>query len=97
MAYKDFDEARNDKPVEIIDRAFIDRALASYGLFNYFLNTCVGEYRIFDDIGTGKVTYIPYQPIADYFFSDPMKKEVLMTFLKNELKDVFDNENVRVK
>ena len=97
MAYKSFDEVKNNKQVEVIDRAFVDRALSTYGLFNYFLNTCVGEYRIFDEIGTGNVTYEPYQPIADYFFSDPMKKEVLMSFLKNELKDVFGNEHVRVK
>ena len=99
LAYKDLDERKENKPIKKIDRKFVDRALSSYGTFNYFINTLIGEYRIYDDIGTGKVTYEPYQPIADFFFNNMAKKEILMTFLKNEIKNVFDEEktNKRVK
>lgn len=78
-----------------INRASIDQALSNYDVFNYFLNTCVDEYMLYDDIGTGKVVYVPYQPLADYFFSNPFRKEVLVNYVKNELLEKYNNEETK--
>ncbi len=93
MAYRKMDTYREKNPSNTFDRQTVDRALASYGMFTYFINTCVGEYGIYDDIGTGEVTYIPYQPLADFFFEDETRKEILMNYLRDELKNVFENES----
>ena len=81
-----------DKKVSLFNRDMVDRALSNYGVFNYFINTCIGEYSIYDDIGTGKIVYAPYQPIADFFFENEDRKEVLMNYLKKELYQVFNQE-----
>lgn len=91
FAYKAMDEY-NETVKTKINREFIDRALTSYGAFNYFINTCIAEYRVYSDIGTGKVSYIPYQVLADYFFQNEAIKETLMEYLKHVLDYVFDEE-----
>ena len=85
MAYKVIDEANKKESIKVIDKAFITRALTSYGMFNYFINVCLGEYRIYDDIGTGMVSYVPYQPLADFFFENDFRKEILLDYLKKKL------------
>ena len=83
----------------LIDRNLVDQALNSYTIFNYFINTSVKEYMLYDDIGVGKITYAPYQPLADFFFETDDKKEILMRYLRKELSDVFKkkDEKRRVK
>ena len=94
LAYKKMDETKEKKSKEcVIDKETIDRALASYGMFNYLVNTCIAEYRIYDDIGTGKVSYIPYEPLANFFFENDYRREVLINYLNNELDYVFSDEN----
>lgn len=95
LAYKNMMDMQENNPNKYIDRETIIRALASYDMFNYFINTCVGEYCIYDEIGTGMVTYNPYQPLADFFFEDESRKESLMNYLNSELANVFNNDEVR--
>lgn len=89
---------KKDNNVEIkIDRAFMDRALTSYGAFNYLINTIISEYRVYGDIGTGKVSYIPYQQMADYLFLNEDIKTIVMEYLKNKLNYIFDEEKSKVR
>lgn len=91
-AYRALDYDKDSNKAVKVDRAYIERALTSYGAFNYFINTCVGEYRIYGEIGTGNVTYVPYQPLADYFFNDEGNKEILLDYLYQELGYIFKDE-----
>ena len=96
-AYAYMLRVRNKKD-SLINHDMVDRALSNYGIFNYFINTCIGEYKMYDDIGTGKVIYAPYQPLADFFFESEEKKEILMNYLRKEFKVIFNEKpKVRVK
>ena len=67
-----------------VNKKMVEKALSSYVIFNYFINTCATEYEIYNDIGTGDITYEPYQPLADFFFINPDNKELLISYLKKE-------------
>ena len=72
--------------------------LCSYDMFNFFINTCISEYCVYGDVGTGKVLYFPYQPVADAFFHNnefENAKEILMNYLRTELKSIFDDNNYK--
>ena len=74
-------------------KEYIERVFGSYGMFNYFINTCLGEYRIYEDIGTGKVNYYPYQLLADFFFGLDLMKNILIDYLKIE----FEKEDCKTR
>ena len=81
------------------DKKFANCVLTSYGIFNSFINNCAAEFRIFEDIGTGKITYAPYQQLADFFFENEIRKGILMDYLTCELSMLFykNYSFVRVK
>ena len=93
-AYANLLKMRDNKEY-LIDRNLVDQALTSYQIFNYFINLCTHEYMIYDDIGTGNITYMPYQPLADFFFENKDKKEILMRYLRKELSNVFGKEVIK--
>lgn len=96
MAYKRMDEIKENNSKEcVMDKETINRALASYGMFNYLINTCIAEYRIYGDIGTGRVSYIPYESVADFFFENAYRKEMLKNFFNNELASILNDENIK--
>ena len=98
MAYKALDEMNKQESLSKIDRQFIDRALTTYGMFDYFINVCIAEYRIYDEIGTGIVTYLPYKPLADFFFENNARKMILFNYLKSEILSLEEeNSKRRVK
>ena len=67
--------------------------LKSYDEFNFLINTMLREYQVFNDVGTGKVSYYPYEKMAEYLFSgeeyefNDTKKTII-----NYLETVFDLE-----
>ena len=95
MAYKKMNDIKEKSPKKNIDRETIIRALASYEIFNYLINICIAEYRLYGDIGTGIVSYIPYEPLFDFFFEDNCRKETLVKYLNNELDNVLNDENTK--
>lgn len=76
-------QVSNDKKNE-----FAYYALNDYNTFNSFINNCVNEYRMYNELGTGKVLYVPYQELADFFFSDNYYKSVLTNYLRSELEEL---------
>ena len=68
-------------------------ALNDYGTFNSFINNCVNEYRMYNDIGTGNVLYIPYQELADFFFNDVYYKSILKNYVITQLEDIINYNN----
>ena len=70
--------------------------LKSYDEFNFLINTMLMEYRVFNDVGTGKVSYFPYEKMAEYLFSeekyenDNTKKTII-----DYLTTVFDLEDCK--
>ena len=96
FAYRAFEQSKDNTPIKV-DRAFIERALSSYGAFNYLINTCLGEYRVYNTVGTGKVSYVPYQALADHIFNYDLLKDSLINYLKQELSNVFEEENTYKK
>ena len=54
MAYEKF-EKKKDNNQSLPDSTLVIRALGSYGIFNSLINNCLGEYRVYGDIGTGNV------------------------------------------
>ncbi len=89
-AYKELMEKGCDCKISENNRDLVNHMLMDYDKFNYFINTCIGEYQLYNDIGTGKVSYIPYQSLADFFFKNDVKKGILKTYLKVELKDTLE-------
>ena len=95
MAYKDLAEVLDNYPIETIDRAFINRALSDYHTFNRFINNCIVEYKMYDDLGTQKISYTPNSVLSRGCFRN---KWVVYDYLKCELSEIFNNEdNKRVR
>ena len=95
MAYKNMDDMNEKKKANISEIEVIKRALASYGMFNYLINVCIAEYRLYDDIGTGKITYAPYQQLADFFFENETRKSFLVDYLVNNFEEIREIENTK--
>ncbi len=73
----------NVSPNECIHLAFND-----YNIFNSFMNICILEYQMYDDIGTGNTIYYPYEQMADFFFNEPGNKKVLKHYLDIVMEDI---------
>ena len=71
---------------------YYELALSDYNTFNSFVNNCVKEYKLYSDVGTGEMVYIPYQILADSFFENDTSKAILMDYLNIELSDVINEE-----
>lgn len=74
-----------EKPLKVDDIAIYTRALYDYGVFNSFISNCIIEYRMYNHIGTGKISYNPYYDIAEFFFKDLSKVKILEEYIKNKL------------
>ena len=74
-----------ERPLKADDNAIYTRALYDYGIFNSFISNCVIEYRMYNHIGTGKISYYPYYDIADFFFKEFSKVKILEEYIKNKL------------
>ena len=88
------------KMIEIVDNVKIDSAinieyinfvLSKSGVFNSFINNCISEFNMYEKIGTGYISYIPYKPLADYIFENEKRKSILYDYLNIEMKDYFNN------
>ena len=70
--------------------------LKSYDMFNFLINTMLMEYQVYNDVGTGKVNYFPYEKMAEYLFSgeeheyNDTKKTII-----DYLTTVFDLEDCK--
>ena len=95
MAYKNMDDMNKTKTSNVIEKELINRALASYGMFNYLINICIAEYRLYDEIGTGKITYAPYQKVADFFFENETRKAFLVDYLASNFEEICEIENAK--
>ncbi len=93
MAYRFADSVYNENK----ENNSINRALTNYGMFNSFVNNCLGEYRIYGDIGTGNVKYVPYQALADFFFENNVRKDLLKDYLNCELENILSDKNSKIK
>ncbi len=61
--------------------------LKSYEMFNFLIKQMIEEYKMYNDIGTGNVSYHPYEKMAEYLFSETKyefvnTKEVIINYLK---------------
>lgn len=81
----------------LINKDLVDEVLSNHKVFNYFINTCIMEYNIYGEVGSGKITYAPYQRLADFFFEDENRKEILINYLQSEIKDVFNIEKAKIR
>ncbi len=91
MAYETFDEkSANDK--NKVNISYGERVLSSYGVFNNLINNLVSEYNVYGYIGTGYVSYSPYQDIAEYLFNNSYR--ILIKYLK---LNVLNNEKSYAK
>ena len=85
LAYR-YNDSEEENTLPEMTNAYKERILSSYNIFNYFINTCLCEYRIYNDLGTGKVMYYPYQKIADFFFGTKELKSLVLDYLKSEIE-----------
>lgn len=72
-----------------------DVIFSDYNTFNSFINNCVKEYEMFDEIGTGKVTYFPYQELADFLYVE--KRRNIKNFINKTILSKNENEKRQVK
>lgn len=87
LAYKALDEATKMEEVEM-NQNLIDRALGNYSLFNYLINVAIAEYQIYDEIGTGILTYLPYEQAAAFFFEDEGRRKVFSDYVIFEIMEL---------
>ncbi len=67
---------------------YIFQALTNIYIFNSFMNICILEYQMYDDIGTGKAIYYPCEQMADFFFNNPNNKTILKAYLDSEMDNI---------
>ena len=94
-AYKHFLESIDDKTYEI-NEEFVQRALSDYGVFRSFINNCVVEFNMYDTIGTGNISYFPYQALAKELI-DFNNKQFIVDYLMCELGNDLDITRNKVK
>ena len=63
-------------------------AYYDYSTFNSFINNCINECRVYNDIGGGEFFYIPYQELANYMLNNEETKNIVIEYLKCEFKDL---------
>ena len=74
--------------------------LCSYNMFNYLINIFLKEYQVYGDIGTGNISYFPYEKAANYLLgiaeaeenmhsTSEVSKEITINYLNSvfDLKD----------
>lgn len=87
-AYKHLLESFDNKLTYVINEEFVNRALSDYGVFRSFINNCVIEYNMYNTVGTGNISYFPFQALADELVNI-RTKDFLIDYLKCELgKDI---------
>lgn len=91
-AYRSLIEEGSNYSIKDNNINLVEHMSADYNRFNYFINLCISEYNMYDDIGTGKVNYFPCQPLADFFFKNDVKKGILRAYLNSELKADLNKE-----
>ena len=80
------------KSIGAMENTFID-----YKTFNSFINICLNEYKIYSDIGTGKVLYFPCQGIADYIFMNDQYRNMLIDYLENVIINIKEGNDIKRK
>ena len=92
LAYRTLYRMDSIDPADNMDNYYIAKALSDYGIFNSFMNNCINEYNIYGDVGTGKISYAPYESLALYIFNSPTRKKTFMDFIIGDNKSL-DNED----
>ena len=100
-AYREFaklvDYTRNNKMVDDSNykgKEFVNRVLSDDKVFNSFMNNLIIEYKMYDQVGTGKISYTPFSVISDYIFENYERTYIIYAFLKNELKNVIEEDHL---
>ena len=64
-----------------------EKALTDKGVFNIFINTCLNEYKIYEEIATGNMQYIPSK-LAKYIFYNAERREIVRDYLMSEKDNI---------
>ena len=89
LAYKKFLESIDNKGTFEVNDGFVERVLSDYNIYRSIINNSIVEYNMYNQIGTGNISYFPYQVLANSLFNEKNIPTVT-SYLKSEFKKDLD-------
>ncbi len=93
LAYKNRMELISGEPINAINEEYFKKVLSDYKAFGLFMNICVNEYHVYDDVGTGNTIYFPFDAFISCFLRNEASKKILVDYIDHEIDNVSYLEN----
>ncbi len=93
MAYYATKQIAHDGSID--EKLYNNLVFMDYSTFNSFINNCVNECNMYNDIGGDEFSYIPYQELASYMLDNEDYKKIVVDYLKSVFKDTLSFEKGR--